>query len=307
LEFSWPALLLNLLVLLLLPPLLPGVINRVKSWVGGRSGPPLFQLYFDLAKLWRKGSVYSLSSTVILRWAPLATLAALLGAGLLFPWAGIAAFRFEGDLILFVYLLALSRLATILAALDVGSSFESMGASREAVYSAFAELPFVTGLIALGVFRHTFSMGHLFHSASGINPFHPGLVLLFFSFFFVLLSENSRMPVDDPNTHLELTMIHEVMILDYSGPELGFVLYGAAMKLMLHSLLLASVLWPVVSVGLFASLVFTVIKAVAVAILIGLVESLVARLRLMVVPQFLVANFMITVLAFLVTFFGKGF
>jgi formate hydrogenlyase subunit 4 len=307
LGFDFPSLLINLLLLIFLPPLLPGIINRVKAWMAGRQGAPVFQLYYDLDKLFRKGSIYSQSTSMIFRWSPLVSMAALLTAGIFFPLAGKSIFSFEGDLILFVYLLGLSRFATILAAWDVGSSFEGMGASREAIYGALAELPFLTGLLALAVFRHSFSMGHIFQSASGVNPFHPGFVLLFVSFFFVLLCENSRMPVDDPNTHLELTMIHEVMILDYSGPELGWVLYGASVKLMLHSLLLASILWPIPALGVGWAVAMSVLKAFGVALLVGMVESLVARLRLMVVPQFLLANFMITILAFLVIFFGKGF
>src|SRR5581483_9501405 len=206
---------LHLAILLLFPPLLPGVINRVKAAFAGRRGPPVLQLYFDLWKLLRKGAVYSVTTTWIFRAGPVVTLAALLVAALLLPFGGglPAPAAFPGDVVLFAYLLGAGRFATVLAALDTGSSFEGMGASREVTFAALAEPALFLSIAGLALARGTLSWTAML---SGQMPawhlYGPAFAMLIGALILVALAENSRIPFDDPNTHLELTMVHEVMV-----------------------------------------------------------------------------------------------
>jgi formate hydrogenlyase subunit 4 len=283
--------LLPVLSALLLAPLLPGVINRTKAMVAGRRGPPVCQLYYDLWKLLRKGAVYSRTTTWIFRFAPCVSLSALLLALLLLPAPGVAApLSCEGSLFLLLGLLALARFSTVAAALDTGSSFEGMGGSREVQFASFTEPALLLALAALTAATGTTCLSAMFAEAL---PFitqaaAPAIGLLIVAFMIILLAENCRIPVDDPNTHLELTMIHEVMVLDYGGPDLAFLLYGASLKLWLCGALLVNLLipWscvthPLAGAGLLAG------GLLVVAIAVGVVESAMARLRLLQVPQLL--------------------
>ena len=277
-------------ILLLFPPLLPGIIQRVKSRAAGRQGPPILQPYLDLWKLLRKGAVYSRATTWIFRAGPLVSLAAVLGAGLLLPLgAGAAPLGFAGDAILFAYLLALGRFFTMAAALDTGSSFEGMGASREAAFSALAEPALFLSLAILCLPAGAPS----FAAAFAVLPWgswgfsHPVFLAAAAALFAVLLAENSRIPVDDPNTHLELTMVHEVMVLDHGGPDLAFILYGSAVKLFVVGALLVHIVLPIPAAGSWRGIALLAIGEVGVAVLVGVVESAMARLRLPRVPQFL--------------------
>ncbi|MDO8519025.1 MAG: NADH-quinone oxidoreductase subunit H [Deltaproteobacteria bacterium] len=291
---------LHLALLLLLPPLFPGVIAKTKAWFAGRSGPPLLQLYFDLFKLFRKGSVESRTVTFIFRIAPIAMCLPILTAGMLIPLIGPAPVHFQGDVVFFAYCLAFARFWLIAAALDTGSSFEGMGASREAAFGALSELSFFLILVVLAILTQNISLSGIFRWESLHATFNPVFLLLFFSFFLILLAENCRIPFDDPNTHLELTMIHEVMVLDNSGPNLGLILYGASVKLFIFMALAVQLVWP------GPPFLFW-IKMVGLAIGIGVVESANARLRLSKIPQFLAANFVVTIFALLVAVFGRNF
>jgi Formate hydrogenlyase subunit 4 len=277
---------LHILVALLFAPLLPGVINRVKAILAGRSGKPVFQLYFDLARLLRKGAVYSHTSSWVFRAGPMVGLAAMLAALCLLPAAGEAAlFSFEGDFILAAYLLAMARFATILAALDTGSAFEGMGASREATFSALVEPVFLLSLMPLGMIGGSYSFyTMLLADAWSLPPLdRPVLLLLSAALFLVLLTENCRIPVDDPNTHLELTMIHEVMVLDHCGVDLAFIEYAASLKLWFFSMVVGNLLFPPFS----SSYLMVFLSVFSMAVAVGLVESIMARLRLLRVPQLL--------------------
>ncbi len=275
----------------LLAPLFLGVINRTKAVFAGRTGQPLLQFYFDLAKLIRKGAVFSRTATWVFSLAPVASLAAMLSALLLLPQGGFpAVLDFPGDFLLLVFVLAASRFLTVIAALDVGSSFEGMGASREAAFSALAEPVLLLCLAVAAREAGGASLAGIVGSVTGADwqRAGPALVLVGVSLFAILLAENARIPVDDPNTHLELTMIHEVMILDHGGPDLALLLYGSALKLWVLAALLAGLLLParsgslLLDTGVFLAGMFTL------AVAIGIVESTIARLRLHRVPQFLV-------------------
>ena len=278
-------------ILALVAPALPGIAVKTKSLLTGRRGPPVLQLYYDLWKLVRKGTVYSRTTTWVFRAGPLIVLASLVVAALFLPLDGRAApASFAGDVIAFTGLLALGRFALVLAGMDTGSSFEGMGASREVTIASFAEPTLFLCFIALVLATGDLSLSGML--GAPLAAAWPGsgatLCLVGASLFAVLLAENCRVPVDDPATHLELTMIHEVIVLDHSGPDLALILYGSALKLALFSILVVSVLVP--RAGLSAPLAVAVLFAGlgVVAVLVGVVESTMARLRLTRVPQLLV-------------------
>ncbi len=294
---------LNVAAGLLLAPWLFGVIARVKALFAGRRGMPLLQPYYDLAKLLRKGVVYSTTATTVFRLGP-AVGAACAALPLAFlPLGGAPApFSFAGDAVLVLYLLALGRFATIIAALDVGSSFEGMGASREAAFSALAEPALLIGLAALARNAGDWSLAALLDGPAAAlwttRPEIPALLAL--AFFAVILAENARIPVDDPNTHLELTMIHEVMVLDHSGPDFGLIQYGAALKLWVTGLFFIGLL-PIRTGSVAAGLAAGIGAQFLLAAAIGVVESTLARLRLNRVPQLFVGAGALAALSFLLT------
>jgi formate hydrogenlyase subunit 4 len=287
---------------LLLAPLLPGLISRVKALFAGRRGQPLLQVYFDLFKLIRKGTVYSRTATWIVRAGPVVSLAAVALALGVVPFGGRAApLAFPGDVFVCVCLLGLARFFTVLAALDVGSSFEGMGASREVQFSALAEPALLVALVALGRQTRSLSLSAAYAqvdpalwAAGGVS-----LAILAVVFFVVLLSENARIPFDDPNTHLELTMIHEVMALDHGGPDLALITYGAALKLWLFAGLLAGLIVPVRHGPEWAVTAAALGGVFLAGGAVGVVESCMARLRLLRVPQILFAALVFGALAFL--------
>lgn len=288
---------LHIALALLLAPLLPGIIHRVKAKFGGRTGRPYLQLYYDLVRLLRKSEVISTSTTWIFQAAPALYLATVLWAIALLPLAGVPSFlAFQGDFLLAAYLLAMGRFALNLAALDTASPFEGMGASREAAFSALAEpVLFVcflclarSALLPNADHALTLSLSGMFAGAPlwMWSAGRPELLLLPVVLFIVLLVENCRIPVDDPNTHLELTMIHEVIILDHSGPSLACILYAAALKLWFFAALLAGVLLPVLDIptpggwGAALHLGLSLLALGVIIVLVGVVESVMARLRM---------------------------
>jgi len=296
-----------LVLALTVAPLFVGVINRTKAVFAGRVGPPLFQIYYDLRKLLGKGAVYSRTTTWVFRAGPIISLSAVLVAATIIPFGSWAApLRFPGDLVLFVYLLGLARVFTVLAALDTGSSFEGMGASREVLYSALAEPALILGLAAIARKTNSLSLSEM-HQGLGSLWAESGLVpvLVVVALIVVLLTENSRIPVDDPNTHLELTMIHEVMVLDHGGPDFAFIMYAAALKLWVLGTLSVDMLLPARSGVVLVDAVVALAGMFGLAALVGIVESTMARLRLNRVPQLLVGATMISALA-LVLVYGEA-
>ncbi len=286
---------LHLLAALLLAPLFPGVINRVKARFAGRQGAPLFQLYFDLAKLLKKGAVFSTTSTWLFRAGSAGVLATSLAALVFVPaWGCPSLIHFQGDFILFAYLLGLGRFLTMLAALDTGSAFEGMGASREAFFSALAEPALLLGLAVLAGFSHSLSLQGIYLSIPGVPL--PALLFLLVAFGIIFLAENARIPVDDPNTHLELTMIHEVMVLDHSGPDLALIEYAGALRLWATGLLVVGLL-PIRTELPLLDLADAIFLLFAWAVVVGVVESSMARLRINRVPLLLGVAFVLSVLS----------
>jgi formate hydrogenlyase subunit 4 len=292
--------LLHLLLLFLLSPLLPGVIGKTKALFGGRTGAPFLQPYFDLWKLFRKGFVFSDTTTWVFRAGPVVGLAVPVLAVLFIPFGGIPApVSFSGDLILFIYLFGLARFFTAAAALDTGSSFEGMGAAREVTFSCLAEPTIFFAFVVLARLSGALSLDVMFGRALA-GEWAEGaasLGLILVSLFVVLLVENSRIPFDDPNTHLELTMIHEVMVLDHSGPAFGMVLYGAAMKLFVLGALVVRLALPWQTGSFILDALVFVAGMILLAVLIGVVESVMARLRLVRVPQVLIGTTLVSAFA----------
>jgi len=287
-------LVMHLALLLALPPLLLGVINKTKAFFGGRRGPPFLQLYRDLARLLRKGMVLSHTTTLIFRAAPQVNLIAVLFAGLMMPLGPFEAPMpsFSGDLVLFAYLFGLARFFTTAAALDTGSSFEGMGAAREVTFACLSEPALFFALLLLAKMSGSLVLSDMLH-----GPLHvqwtmlgPSLVLVAVGLFIIVLAENCRIPVDDPNTHLELTMIHEVMVLDHSGPLFGIILYGAAVKLFVLEAFLLHIIAPIQTDLAWLDWGIFVAEILGLSVVIGVVESIMARLQMRHVPTLLVAS-----------------
>ncbi len=283
---------LHLLLAFSLPPLLLGIIAKTKAFFAGRVGPPLLQPYHDLIRLFRKGSVFSTTTTWVFKAGAVAGLVSAALAVLFIPLInGHAVVSFPGDPILLAYLLGLGRFFTASAALDTGSPFEGMGAAREVTFACLAEPALFLGFLVLTRLTGSFQLTTLLGTTLAPHwlTASAALALVLLSWFIVLLAENSRIPFDDPNTHLELTMIHEVMVLDHSGPALGMVLYGAALKLFVFASLLVRLALPVATGTLLLDLPLFLGGVFLVAVVIGVVESTIARLRLTQVPILLVA------------------
>lgn len=297
-----PSTLFHILLLLVMPPLLLGVINKTKAAFAGRVGAPYLQPYYDLARLFRKGSVFSSTTTWVFRAGPVVTLAATLLAALLVPLGNHPAIiSFNGDMILFAYLFGLARFFTTSAALDTGSPFEGMGAAREVTFACLVEPTLFFILITLARMSKSLSLTPMLIYPSPAVWVSAGasMLLLVGALFIALLAENCRIPFDDPNTHLELTMIHEVMVLDHSGPAFGLILYGAALKLFVLGAVFVNLALPFKSGNLLIDWVAFVAAMLFLAVLIGVVESVMARLRLIRIPQLLVAATILSAFAML--------
>jgi len=289
-------LILRLAWSLLLAPLLPGIINKVKAWVACRRGPPVLQLYYDLAKLWNKGVVLSTLASPGFVIAPAVAWAALAGAALLMPLGPLgSAVSFRGDVLLLIYLLALARFCTAWAAMETGSAFEGMGSAREVSYAVLTEAAMIAAVLSLSVQTDSVTLVTMLTPSAG-----PGAVLLAAGLFTVLLAENCRVPFDDPNTHLELTMIHEAMILDHSGPPLAAILHGASLKLLLFSVLLVQAVLPMKEMSQLGAAGALAAGVLTVTVGVGLIESLLARLAFRRVPLLLTTAFLLCVFALLV-------
>ena len=290
--------LLNILIVLTIPFLMVGVIKKTKAFWAGRKGVSIFQPIRDFLKLMLKDAVYSNTTSWVFRFAPIASLASVLFASLFVPLAGgEAIINIPLGFVIFAYTLGFGKFFAIISALDTGSSFEGMGASREACFSTIVEPAFFIALASISALSGNYS----FDSFKSIltNAGVYGLliiVLAVVTLFIMLLIEGCRVPVDDPTTHLELTMIHEVMILDNSGVDLGFITWASAIKMFLFASLIANLLIPATNFTLLIPVIFLVIIFL-LAVVIGTVESAIARFRMTHVFEFI---FIMTLTALLI-------
>ncbi len=277
-----------------------GIVIRTKSIFSGRKGPGILQPLKDVWRLFRKGAVYSETTSFIFRIAPSIYFSTVLMAIFLIPfdnYPGILSFR--GDFVFFAYVLALGKFFMIIGAMDTGSSFEGMGASREALYSMLAEPAFFVLMGSFALLTGYTSFFEIFsnlHFGSYIS--YALGTLATFVLVIVAMIENSRMPIDDPKTHLELTMVHEVMILDNSGFDLGLILYTTHLKFAMYGALIANFLVPS-GLALHYSIIVFIAIQILFAISVGVIESFMARFRMTHNPQFIFTLTSISILIFL--------
>jgi formate hydrogenlyase subunit 4 len=288
--WSFASAVISLGVLIAAAPVVPGVAARTRSILTGRRGQPVWQLYSDLWKLGRKGAVYSTATTWAFRLAPVALVVTTVVACAFVPLDGRRSLiAFTGDAVAFAYLLGLGRFLLVLGAMDTGSSFEGMGASREVSFATLVEPGLFVTLAALAIATQRLSL------AGMVGPelwqrwtlVAPSVILFAASLFVLMLAETARVPVDDPTTHLELTMIHEVMVLDHSGPDFAAILYSNALKMGLFTALILDLLVPRARLAAWAAPVILLGGLIAAGIAVGIVESTMARLRMPKVPLFI--------------------
>jgi len=277
-----------------------GMIIRTKSILSGRKGPGIFQPLKDVWRLFRKGAVYSETTSFIFQIAPSIYFASVLMAIAMIPFGSQPGLiSFKGDFVLFAYVLALGKFFMIIAALDTGSSFEGMGASREALYSLLAEPAFFILMGSFALLTGHSSFQEIFGSLHfGTYISYAVGVLAAFVITIIALIENSRMPIDDPKTHLELTMIHEVMILDNSGFDLGLLLYATNLKFAMYGALIANFFLTPGS-ELYFSVPIFIVTQLLFAVVIGIIESFMARFRMNHNPQYIFTLTSVSLLIFL--------
>ncbi|MDD3723453.1 MAG: NADH-quinone oxidoreductase subunit H [Lutibacter sp.] len=289
---------ISLVLIVLTSLLFMGIIIRTKSIASGRKGPKLFQPMKDIIRLWKKGAVFSQTTSFIFQIAPSIYFASIIMAILVIPFGhykGIISF--DGDFVFFAYVLALGKFFSIIGALDTGSSFEGMGASREALFSLLAEPAFFILMGSFALYTGHTSFHEIFTSLNYGSYISYGLgVLATFVLVLIALIENSRMPVDDPKTHLELTMVHEVMILDNSGFDLGLILYGTNLKFAMYGALIANFF--IGSFSIWISMLIFLTVQIMFAITVGIVESFSARFRMGNNAQFIFTLTSISILIF---------
>jgi formate hydrogenlyase subunit 4 len=306
----------QLVTIILIAPLVNGIIGKVKALSQKRKGAPLLQMYFDLYKLFKKTAVVSDVSSWITRVTPYLVFATAVAAALIVPVSTLVEPRWEaGDLLLLIYLLALGRFFMMLAALDAGSTFGGMGASREAMISALIEPSILVSLITVGLVAGSTSVFQMMDYMQEVsNPLiHPVYLMAFGAVFMIILAETSRIPVDDPATHLELTMVHEAMVLEYSGRSLALMELGAAIKQLVLITLMVNLFLPhdqliawFGSGALGLSLLIYVIKVILAALLIGVVEVNTVKLRLFSIPNLAALAFILSFIGFMQYFVFGG-
>jgi formate hydrogenlyase subunit 4 len=305
---------IQLLILALGAPLLVGSVRKLKARLQGRRGATLFQPYRDLRKMLLKEAVISENTSWIFRFTPYLVASVMLLSSLVVPMLTTRTpLGFTGNIIVLMYLLLLATFFLALAGLDAGSAFGGMGSSREMIIAALAEPTVMVAIFAIALRVGSTSLDEIVRRGAddSLLLLNPGHLLAFVAFFIVALAETGRLPVDNPTTHLELTMIHEAMILEYSGRHLALIEWAAGMKLLLFLTLLSNLFFPwgvaqtleplSVAIG-FAALV---LKVGALAAAVAILETSIAKLRLFRVPELLSGSFTLALLAVISFFFVR--
>ncbi len=293
---------ISLLLIVISALFFTGIIVKVKAKIGARKMPSILQPIYDVIRLFKKGAIYSSTTSLIFKLAPLISFSSIAVAVCLIPIANHPGLlTFEGNFMFFAYILALGKFMNIIAAMDTGSGFEGMGANREALYSMLVEPAFFILVGSLALFTHTVSFKDLYfnlHIGSQLSSIIS--ISAIYVLIYIAMVENSRMPVDDPKTHLELTMVHEVMILDNSGFDLALIHISSWLKFSIYGSLISNFViqnaWPLY----FQFISFFAIQ-VLFAILIGILESFRARNKLEKNPQWIIMLSAIAVITFLTT------
>ena len=265
-----------------------GLIKKTKSFWGGRKGPSIWQPLHDFVRLIKKDFVISKTTSVVFKIAPVFAIATVLFASLFVPLAsGSALINVEAGIIIFAYTLGLGKFMSLISAMDTGSSFEGMGASREACFTSIVEPAFFILVASIMALTGNYTFDSLTQIMSNAGSY--GVLIAFFAvvvLFIMVLTEGSRVPVDDPATHLELTMIHEVMILDNSGSDLAIYTWANGIKMLLISSLIANIIIPSGLSDWMSVLCYLLIMCL-ISIIIGTVESGMARIRMSHVFEFI--------------------
>ena len=300
---------IQLLIILLLAPMVGGLIKKIKALTQKRQGAPVLQMYYDLYKLIQKESVVSETSSWIYKATPYIVFSTAAVGALLVPITTLVpSARFTGDIILLFYLLALGRFFMCLSALDTGSTFGGMGSSREAMISSLIEPSILVSVFTIGLIAGSTSIYEMMGAMSSLgNPlFHPVFILTFLAMMIIILAETSRIPFDDPATHLELTMVHEAMLLEYSGRHLALMEYGAAVKQLILITLVVNLFLPVdqfialAGSGVFIlSVILYFVRVVFIAILIAIAEVSTVKFRFFSIPNLAALSFILSFLGFL--------
>lgn len=302
-DIATPALSISMLVFILaFAPMFVGFVNKQKALFTGRTGAPVLQPYYELKRIFRKETINAETASFVSGIAPIISFIAVIIAAAMMPVGLVRPLiSFDGDIILFAYLLGLSRFFQILAAMDIGSSFEGMGASREATFSVFAEPIFFFTIGSIAYISGLTSMFEIYHSIHLTNFYYLIFIIVCsISISILAVAECSRMPVDDPNTHLELTMIHEVMILDNSGIDLFLYQYTSHIKLFIYAVLETSFFYPfVVNYHGMGIIVFIVVIAF-LSTLLAIAETIMSRYKMKNIPQYLLFATAIGVLNLLI-------
>lgn len=279
---------INILILLIVPFLMIGVIKKTKAFWAGRKGVSIWQPLWDFLRLMKKGAVISETTSWVFKYTPIIGLGATVFAAMFVPLAtGAAVINIPFAFVIFSYVLGLGKFFSLISALDTGSSFEGMGASREACFSTIVEPAFFIALASIAALTQNYSFGSfklILQNAGGYGFIIIALAVV--TLFIMLLIEGCRVPVDDPTTHLELTMIHEVMILDNSGVDLGLITWTAAIKMFIFEALIANLIIPL-SWGLLGSTLAFLAIVFILSVIIGTVESSMARFRMTHVFEFI--------------------
>jgi len=306
----------QIIVLLAVSPFIVGLIRKVKARLQLRRGASVFQPYMDIAKLFRKQPVVSSTTSWIFAVSPYILFASTLAAGLLVPvFVSKTPLNFAGNLIALVYLLALGTFFLILAGLDAGSAFGGMGSSREAIVASLTEPAMILSIFAIALTAGSTNLSTIVHKTAlleGIVTDPSPHLMALASLFIVAIAETGRVPVDNPATHLELTMIHEAMVLEYSGRYLALVEWAAGLKLLVFLTLIANVFAPwgiatsVEPAALGVGLATYLVKVSALAVLIGVIESMFAKLRLFRVTDLLGVAFILALLGLVFFYVLRG-
>ncbi len=301
--------LIQLLVMICVAPMVNGIIKKIKAFSQKRKGAPVLQLYYDIFKLMKKDTVVSETTSWIFKAAPYITFTANLCAALLIPVTTlIKPVSFAGDIILSIYILALGRFFLTLAGLDTGSTFGGMGSSREMMISSIFEPAMLVSFFTIGLMAKSTSAYAMMVNAVKLGPLiiQPVYVLIFLAVFIILMAETARIPIDDPATHLELTMVHEAMILEYSGRHLALMELGASIKQLILITLLANLFIPLdalihvgnPAIGVIISLLLYLVKVIFISVLVAITEISTVKLRLFSVPNLAVISFILSFLGF---------
>lgn len=307
---------MQLILLLALSPFIVGVIRKVKARLQCRRGASLVQPYADLAKLFGKQPVISSTTSWIFTAAPYIVFASTVAAGLLMPvFISHTPLNFAGNIIALVYMLALGTFFLILAGLDAGSAFGGMGSSREAIVATLAEPAMILSILAIALTAGSTNLSTIVHQSAlleGMVLAPPAHLMALAAMFIVTLAETGRVPVDNPSTHLELTMIHEAMLLEYSGRYLALMEWAAGIKLLVFLTLLVNVFAPwgiatsATPSALATGVAVYVMKVAGLAVIIGVIESMFAKLRLFRVPELLGSAFILALLALVFFYTLRG-